>query len=131
MSRKPALAQYWSESKEDGRAYKHPVSGVRVPSVTTICGLADKSGLAQYSADRTAKWCNDNLSLLMNKSDEDAIRGARFRWRDHADERANVGTEVHEWVETWVEDGFAYPPLGHDAQQCVDRFLDFTVEVGS
>ena len=124
----PKLAQYWSESKEDGRAYKHPVSGVRVPSVTTICGMSDKSGLAQYSADRTAKWCAENWSLLASKSDEDAIRGARYRWKDHADERANVGTEVHEWVETWSEDGFAYPELGYDAQQCVDRFLDFTVE---
>lgn len=125
---KPALAQFWSESKEDGRAYKHPVSGARVPSVTTITGLSDKSGLAQYAADRTAKWCNDNWSLLASKDDAGAIRGARFRWKDHADERANVGNAVHGWVETWSEDGFDYPPLGHDAQQCVDRFLDFIAE---
>lgn len=125
---RPALAQFWSESKEDGRAYKHPFTGERVPSVTTVIGMSDKSGLAQYAADRTAKWCTENVSLLLSKTESDGIRGARYRWKDHADERAFVGDQVHSWIETFSEDGFAYPVLEYDAQQCVDRFLDFVSE---
>lgn len=125
---KPALAQFWSESKEDGRAYKNPFTGDRVPSVTTITGLSDKSGLAQYAADRTAFWAAQNWSLLASKSDEDAVKGARFRWKDHADERAYVGNSVHDWIDAYNHDAFEFPELNHDAQQCVDRFLDFTAE---
>lgn len=124
----PKLAQFWSDSKEDGRRYKHPHTGDLVPSVTTITGLADKSGLAQYAADRTLRWASENWAWLASNGEESVWRGGRFRWKDHADERANVGNEVHTWIEEWINDGFDYPTLGHDAQQCVDRFHDFRAE---
>ncbi len=57
-----------------GSSYQHPVTGERVPSVTTISGLIDKSSfLVPWSAKLAAYFAADNMPTLMNIPDPDAI----------------------------------------------------------
>ena len=117
---KPELALY---AKQDGtgRSYRHPFREgddgklLTAPSVTTILGLVDKPALIQWAADRTLDWAVENASLLLSKSDDDAHRWGKYRWQDVRDERAEVGTGVHETVEALHTGSWNFPTL--DAEQ--------------
>lgn len=120
---KPELAQY---AKEDGtgRAYKHPFRTVgeegkplTSPSVTTILGLVDKPALIQWAADRTLDWAIENASLLFVKDEEGARRWGRYRWADVRDERAEVGTGIHETIESLHTGGWNYPALDDEQRR--------------
>lgn len=122
----PELAQYAKDG--DGRSYRHPMDGAYyVPSITTVNNLVDKGGgLAQYAADQTVLWANKNWSLLGQRSDEDAFKAGRFRWKDATQERADIGTNVHEWIEADLSGSWAYPPLDtHDSRQVIEQYLKF------
>lgn len=118
----PELAQYWTDSKQDGRRYKHPHTGEFVPSVTTITGMEDKPNLIQWAADMTLRWAVDNWNTLGQRSDQQAYNWGRYRWRDVRDERALVGTEAHAWVEADLNGEWEYPPVSEEAAQCVDQW---------
>lgn len=118
----PELAQFWTDSKQDGRRYKHPHTGEFVPSVTTITGMEDKPNLIQWAADMTLRWAVDNWNTLGQRSDQQAYNWGRYRWRDVRDERALIGTESHEWVEQDLTDGWNYPKLSPEAAQCVQQW---------
>lgn len=121
----PPLAQYWSEKEQDGRAYKHPHTGVRVPSVTTITGMEDKPGLAQYAADTTLRWAVENWSLLGSRSDEDSYRAGRWRWKDHTNFLAQIGTDAHAVVEADLNGLWELPEVWGEAEECVEQWYAF------
>lgn len=57
-----------------GSSYQHPHTGVRVPSVTTISGLIDKSSfLVPWSAKLAAEYVVENLDTLTSIPDPDAV----------------------------------------------------------
>lgn len=123
---KPELAQF---AKEDGtgRAYKHPfrtVSGkpLTSPSVTTVLGLVDKPALIQWAADRTLDWAVENASLLFVKSDEASKRWGRYRWTDVRDERAEVGTGIHETIESLHTGSWNFPVLDDEQQRIMKQW---------
>jgi hypothetical protein len=115
---KPELARYYSEtgqSEGHGRGYVIPTrgdpeKGLPVFGVTSIsgrysAGIGNEDGLAQYAADVMLRWANENWSLLAERSDADAYRMGRFRWKDRTNHLAQVGTDAHEWIEVdhWIE----------------------------
>lgn len=54
-----------------GSSYQHPVSGEKVPSVTSISGLLDKSGfLVPWSAKLAAEWVAPNIEALAALPDD-------------------------------------------------------------
>ncbi len=130
---KPELALY---AKEDGtgRAYKHPFrvtdeldsngkpKPLTSPSVTTVLKLVDKSGLSQWAADMTVQWAIENASLLLGKSDEAAQRWGRYRWTDVRDERAEVGTGIHETIESIHTGGWNFPVLDDEQKRIMDQW---------
>lgn len=127
---KPELAQY---AKEDGtgRAYRHPFRTVgdvadgkplTSPSVTTILGLVDKPALIQWAADRTLDWAIENVSLLFVKDEEGAKRWGRYRWADVRDERAEVGTGIHETIESIHTGGWNYPALDDEQNRIMAQW---------
>lgn len=125
---KPELAQYYSEKQDDGRAYKHPLTGETVPSVTTVLKMADKSGLAQWAADKAVEWCVLNWHLLGSRSDEDAYRAARWQWKKVRDERAQVGTGVHEAIEDEHSDTFNMPELDEEQERIMLQWEQLKLE---
>jgi hypothetical protein len=127
---KPELAQY---AKEDGtgRAYQHPFrkldSGkpLTVPSVTTILGLVDKPALMQWAADKTLEWAVDNASLLFTKDRDSAVKSGRWRWKDVRDSRAEVGTGIHETIESLNTGGWNFPRLDEEQNAIMARYHEF------
>jgi hypothetical protein len=84
--------------------------------------MVDKSGLSQWAADMTLQWAVDNASLLMGKSDESATRWGRYRWTDVRDERAEVGTGIHETIEALHTGGWTYPTLDDEQHRIMDQW---------
>lgn len=125
---KPELAM-WAKQDGTGRAYRHPFreldgSLLTSPSVTTILGLVDKPALIQWAADRTLEWAIDNASLLFVKSKEDAVRSGKYRWSDARDERAEVGTGIHETIEALHTGQWALPVLDDEQRRIMERWTE-------
>ncbi len=139
MSR-PELARYYSEtgqSEGHGRGYVIPTrgdpkKGLPVYGVTSIsgrysAGIGNEDGLAQYAADVMLRWCNENWSLLGSRSDADAYKWGRFRWKDHTNHLAQIGTDAHEWVEVDMRremgEDLEYPDQWAEALEVVNQWI--------
>lgn len=111
-----------------GRSYKHPFlvgpdkKPLKVPSVTTILKLVDKSGISQWAADQTVQWAIDNTSLLMGRSDEDILKWGRWRWKDARDERAEVGTGIHNYIEAEHTGSWNFPVLDDEQKRIIEQW---------
>jgi len=103
MDKGPKLANLalWGEANAafEGRAYRHPHTGEKYPSITTILKLVDKGALAQWAANLSIEWAVQNLDKLYGMSEEKGRNAGRYRWKDVRDERAMVGTGVHNQIE--------------------------------
>jgi len=118
----------WGDSSSnplsEGRAYKHPITLQNYPSVTTVLKKANKDGLIQWAADESMRWAVENWMILGNKSDDQAFRAGRWQWKKTRDNRAEVGTGVHEWIEadhtTWD-----YPELDEEQEAIISQWEDF------
>lgn len=122
----PKLAQYWDDKKQDGRAYKHPITGHRVPSVTSITGLEDKSGaLTQWSVNLTLAFAAKNWQDFGRMSETDVMRRGRYRHKDVLNERAQIGTDAHAWAEADLLGEWEYPEVEGEALECVWQWQDF------
>lgn len=92
--------------------------------VTTILRMLDKPALIQWSVDLTVAWASENWQYLGTHTDEQVLRAGRWRHRDVLNERAEIGTAVHEWAEAYLNDWFDYPDLDRESEQAVQQFLD-------
>lgn len=122
-----------STSGFGGRGYKNPVTGDKrvVPSITTILKAESKDALIQWSVDQTAGFAVANAHKLLTHSEDWGykhlrwyykrtadIEGDGFNIRDWAggvrDDAADMGTAIHEWIQSDVVPGLEQPDL--DAQ---------------
>lgn len=96
----PALAQYWNAAENDGRGYKRPSTGEQVPGVTSITGLVNKD-LAQWGADLAVRWIAERWYEWNpgQRSEESAFNSARYKWQEYRNERGQIGTNVHTYIE--------------------------------
>lgn len=128
----PALASYWNETEASGRGYRRPSTGEQVPGVTSITGLVNKD-LAQWGSDMAVRWISEHWYEYNpgQRSEESAFNAARYRWRDFRDERAQVGTNVHDYIESLIL-GNAQPIefLSAEEQRRVHAFEDFAFVTG-
>ena len=124
---KPELA-LWGNNDGTGRSYRHPFrtteddKPLTSPSVTTILKLVDKGGLSQWAANLTLEWAVSNAALLLSRSDEDGFRAGRYRWKDVRDERAEVGTGIHETIEAMHTGSWDYPVLDAEQQAIMEQW---------
>jgi len=125
----PKLASYYSEKQDDGRYYKNPFTGDTASSVTTILKQEAKDNLIQWSADRVAQFFAENPDFALTRTKEQAFQQTRFKANEFRDERAEIGTAVHEWVEADLNGGWDYPELWDDeVRQCAEQWRLFTTE---
>lgn len=126
---KPELARYYSETGNQeghGRGYVIPTrDNLPVYGVTTISGRysdgSGEGGLAQYAADVTLRWANDNWNLLGSRSDEQNYKQGRFRWKDYTNHLAQVGTDGHEYVEADMT-GMILPEMWGEALEVAQQW---------
>jgi hypothetical protein len=126
-----------------GRGYKVPGIGVDevVPSVTTVLKVRAKDGLHQWIADQTAAWCVTHVAELQMLSDEVAHGRARWYWSSEnvgeesrfyhekvRDDHAELGTNVHEWVDAAIATGEEIELLTREAREMADAFYDWLME---
>lgn len=84
------------------RHYIHPETGEKAPGVTSILGQLPKPFLVAWAAKMAASYAVDNAASVLDiaSRDHDAavdlIKGASKR---HTATAANVGTEVHDFLE--------------------------------
>lgn len=119
-----------------GRGYKIPGRETVYPGVTTINNFAAKDGLLQWIADQTAAFAVANIAELMHLEDAAAWGFLRFYWsrkpelvgsglRLHHEgvknDAAELGTNIHEWMEAII-DGTYDPPglISQEAEQMSD-----------
>lgn len=117
----PALAY---RNPLGGRGYKHPTTGQKVPSITTITGCLDKPVLVPAAAKLNAEWAVknwDELSALDESSRVDLIKG---RYRKEWFGKADLGTRVHEVAEAWAKDT-PLPQVSPDMEGMVRSLLQF------
>lgn len=127
--RQPAKAPVFEEPDLRGPdGYQHPVTGKKVPGVTTISGLIDKSGhLVPWSAKLAAEWAGTNADLLADIPDVDSRVAAI---RVHADrmrhEGRDLGSLAHNTIEAILrgEDVQVHPSV----QPQVDGFYAWREE---
>ena len=127
----PLLTLYpGKEGNAEGRSYKRPGTGlskdnpgVTLPSVTTILKQADKSGLVQWAVGLTLDAVNKNPDMVYQRSDEDMKRYFKYQWTKVRDERAEVGTGIHETIEAIHTESGLFPFL-NDEQEAIMRQWD-------
>lgn len=108
-----------------GREYVHPVTGERVPSVTTIIsGGVPKPALPRWSAKAAAEYADrswDILSALSPAERVTLIKGAP--WRE-AGAKADLGSAVHDAVDAWCTDR-PMPSWSDGVVEHMEGFMEF------
>lgn len=131
-----------------GRGYRIPNRAdwdtgkpIVYPSVTTVLKAVAKPGITQWAVDQTAAFAVENLQYLYNVSEERGWRYLRWYWsrspelvgkelRLHhegvRDDAADLGTNIHEWIEAEI-DGTLMPPSldTWEAEQMADVFWEW------
>ena len=128
-----------------GRTYPSPKTGKPLqlvyPSVTTILKAVNKPGLTQWACDQTAAYAVMNVSYLLQVSDEVAWRRLRFYWSGKPkeiasdlrtyhegvrDDSAELGTNIHEYIEADVDEFMSHPTLDSDeAEEMADAWSEW------
>lgn len=128
----PILSLYPGKSgNQEGRGYRKPGTGrdgvppVTLPSVTTILKHADKSGLTQWAIGLTLDAVNKNPDMVYQRSDQDMKRHFQYQWHKVRDERAEVGTGIHETIEAIHTGSDRYPFLDDEQMRIMQRWEDF------
>ena len=89
-----------------GRTYKHPVTGLEYPSVTTVLGTIGKGeALKHWAAGEVAKYAvknRDTWTRLDDAAAIDLLKREPLRFLDRA---ASRGTDVHSLAETYAKTG--------------------------
>lgn len=124
----PAMAI--QDPLSDGRLYRHPVTGIAVPSVTTVIGLARSQMLEAWRTRMVAEAAAGRPDLLLRRIEELGYRETARRLADVPTNKAlaaaSIGDEVHTWLEA-VAKGEVEPEVSQEAQGFVDsvkRWLD-------
>lgn len=128
-----------------GRKKKSEVTGKDLqlvyPSVTTVLKQVAKPGLHQWIADQTAAKAVMSIPYLMAVSEEVGYGGLRFFWSKKAelvgsevrryydgvkDDAAELGTNIHEWLEADIDGLSPYPePSAIETEEMIDAWYEW------
>lgn len=131
---RPELAQYVGEGEGKGRQYKHPTrlnelgKPLTAPSVTTVLKLENKDNLIQWAVNLAVEECVKNWSQLGQMSEERATKSFKYRWRNVRDERAFVGTGIHDTIESEHTGSWDFPELDTEQKLIMVEWRKFNNE---
>jgi len=111
-----------------------------LPSVTTILRQVAKPGLHAWIADQTAAYAVTHLPELMQRTEDVGWNYLRFVWSRKADlddplrrhhehvrdDAADLGTNIHEWIEADIDGLMPYPAIFADeTEEMIGAFLEW------
>lgn len=100
-----------------GRHYENPITGELVPSVTNVLSILDKPALPRWSAGLVAKKAYEMRHDLVDMDEDEAVKFLRnVPWRK-AEDAADRGTTIHEWLEKSM--------LGEELPELTGEALDY------
>jgi hypothetical protein len=124
-----------------GRGYRIPGRTEVYPSVTTALNQVNKPALLQWVADQTAAKAVVSLGFLQGVADDVAWRSLRFYWSGKADvtatevreywkgvrdDAAELGTNIHEWIEADIDGLTDYPEAdSEEMAEMIGGWLEF------
>lgn len=113
-----------SRLRYNDRGHRYALDGTRVPSVTTIAGVLDKSGgLAWSAANHAAMWGLHNRELVDALGEQawvdTATRHHKAEWR----KAAVIGTDLHAHAESLIRTGYA--DVSEEQRPYVEVAADF------
>lgn len=120
----PVLAQ---QDSDGNRWYVHPVTGEKVPSVTTIIknGIP-KPKLVGWAAKMAAEHACANWLRLSKMPHDDRITEIRHAHILYKDKKAEIGDIVHKLIECWTT-GEPFPEYPKEIERYADNFINFMV----
>jgi len=91
----------------NGRFYRHPKHGKKVPSPTGIIGQLDKSGaLTWWAAECTVEYIRQNLPDSLTKEELfSLLESAKRNFRKVSQDALDVGSAVHHAIEYYLKTG--------------------------
>ena len=101
------------------------MDGKKIESNTGATGIVDKSTPLMWWATKLM-----GLYLLQNYEskpiDFEIIETAKKKWRDAKEEAADIGTEIHEWIDGWITSKKAPAiPEKKEVRNGIAAFLDW------
>lgn len=100
-----------------------------VPGVTTALKVINKPGLNQWYADIVAAHASVNPDALFSKTEGDGFTFLRYAAGYELKRLGDIGTNIHEWAESYLRGDFARPTLEtEEAAQMAERFKEWVVD---
>lgn len=114
---------YWRLDKENPTKKGEPRK-VRLPGVTTILGVLNKPALLNWAVGVTVEYLRQHLdkieedpNLLLQEAKEESERIKQ--------EAADIGSEIHEWIEQHIQGLSPEIPADENVKRGVISFLDW------
>jgi hypothetical protein len=103
-------------------SHRYYVDGKPKSGVTTFIGIKDKSRPLVMWATELFR---DHLLAIKGTISHDDVYAGSTLHEERKQEAANIGTEVHDWVEQYVKGTSPEMPQSQEAQIGVNAFLDW------
>jgi hypothetical protein len=90
----------WKIFFDEARHRYYDEKNEPIISVTDITGVMDKPALAPWAANCACDY------ILQHREDDDLeslVSKARKEWRNVKDKAADIGSEIHSWVSSWIK----------------------------
>ena len=118
-------------TKSGNRMYRHPVTGVEVPSVTTILSTLDKPALPRWAALEVARYAVEHRVSWENLPPLDAVELLKKAPWAKTKNAADAGTDAHAYLEARLlgqkaelPEQTMFTPLHGEAIKNVDALLN-------
>lgn len=107
------------------KSHQYWVNGKRKTGVTTFISSKDKSkGLVSWAVDLMRDYLIDILDNGGKICEDDIAVGSGLH-NERKTEAANIGTEVHNWIEDYIKGKKPDMPKTKEVQNGVNAFLDW------
>jgi hypothetical protein len=116
------------EQADGSRAYVHPLTGEKVPSVTTIISAGiPRPLLVGWAARKAAEHAVANWSSLAELPPGERLEQIRYAHERFAQEKADIGNEVHNLIDCWGS-GRPLAATPKEISGYVNSFIDFMLD---
>jgi len=96
--------KYATQDKNGRRLYRDPVTGKRVPSVTTVMAMKAKPMLVPWAAKMAAEYADANWDQLSGMDSEARIKLIKSAHFNKAKDAADLGDSIHIYAEAYMKD---------------------------